>query len=247
MARFEWKPCSIRPAKRLSGKNCRLLPLGVGFCSVASRSAYPGGHRLGLVLGPLRWSGGTEGACWAFLLLKQSCGDRDVAAILQVRAPRLPRGWLTIACPSPMDRVSVCLARAPQPPRRSFQLQAVLLAVQLAWKSSCPFSPSPVTAPNPFQTSRPSSSNLPCQSPHFSYLPASLRGTPPPAFQRAKLRVHEGSVLHLFLSQVPSVVFEQPSSNLIFNYLKILVYTLCARLANILRSKVILPSKFTVH
>ena len=141
LARFEWKPCSIRPAKRLSGKNCRLLPLGVGFCSVASRSAYHRGHRLGLVLGPLRWSGGTEGACWAFLLLKQSCGDRDVAAILQVRAPRLPQGWLTIACPSPMDRVSVCLARAPQPPGRSFQLQAVPACSSVSLEVFLPLQP----------------------------------------------------------------------------------------------------------
>lgn len=82
----------------------RLLLLGVGFCPVASPSASHRGHRLGLVLGPLRWVGGTAGTCWAFLFLKQSCRGRDVAAILQVRAPRLPQGRLTIVCSPLMDR-----------------------------------------------------------------------------------------------------------------------------------------------
>lgn len=49
---------------------------------------------------------------------------------------------------------------------------------------------------------------------HFSYLPASLRGTPPPAFQRAKLRSMRAVFCTSFLSQVPSVVFEQLSSTL---------------------------------
>lgn len=80
------------------------LLLGVGFCPVASPSASHRGHRSGLVLGPLRWSGGTAGTCWAFLFLKQPCGGRDVAAILQVRAPRLPQGRLSIGRSRLLDR-----------------------------------------------------------------------------------------------------------------------------------------------
>ena len=126
-----------------------------------------------------------------------------------------PDGPRVSACPGLLSHPDAFWLVRGHQTLSSFRL--FLLAVRLAWKSSCPFSPSPVTTPNPFLTSRPSSGNLPCHSPYFSYLPASLWRTPPYAFQRAKLRAHEGSVLHLFLSQVPNVVSEQLSSDLIFN------------------------------
>lgn len=129
--------------------------------------------------------------------------------------PLSPDGPRVSACPGLLSHPDAFLLVQGHQTPSSFRL--FLLVIRLAWKSSCPFSPSPVTTPNPFQTSRPSSGNLPCHSPYFSYLPASLRRTPPRAFQRAKLRAHEGSVLHLFLFQVPNVVSEQLFSNLIFN------------------------------
>lgn len=92
--------------------------------------------------------------CWAVLFLKQSCGGRDVAAILQVRTPRLPQGRLTVVCSPAMDRVSVCpenrgrLARAPQPPGRlfvctprSFQLQAVSACSSISLEVFLPLQP----------------------------------------------------------------------------------------------------------
>lgn len=103
---------------------------------------------------------------------------RDVAAILQVRAPRLPQGRLTVVCSPLMDRASVCpenrgrLARAPQPPGRlfvctpsSFQLQAVPACSSVSLEVFLPLQPLSRHHPKSFPYRPSSSDSLPCHSP----------------------------------------------------------------------------------
>lgn len=108
----------------------------------------------------------------------------------------------------------------------SFRL--FLLAVQLAWNSSCAICtpPPPATTPDPFQTSK-SQFELPLFSPSpFKLSPLLLSwGFLLLLCTEQNLGIMKAlslSVLCLFLSPVPTIVSEQPSSNLIFHWLKYL-------------------------